>query len=346
VLSLFHRLLVAKNGRLSLSCFATAGVAPLLTFLLAAVAYAAPSVLQPITTYPSGGAAQFTAAADVNGDGKQDVFASNLNGVISVLLGNGDGSFQSPKTIAALPAGSYPIATADFNRDGHPDLAILEPGSARVVIYLGKGDGSFESPRSFPAGASPRYMVVGDVDGDHNPDLIVSASAPGSVGFSILMGEGNGTFHASVIITAANGAAGGILAVGDLNRDGHLDVVTCDLQGNAEVFIGNGNGTFREESAFSDGTNGGGESQFLLADLYGHGKLDLVVGNFGYQGNPGMLMLFEGDGDGTFSNVTSYIVAGFLPAWVDAMDMNGVVAWIELRSSFPIAKVVYAAMCE
>jgi Bacterial Ig-like domain (group 3)/FG-GAP-like repeat len=310
-----------RSSRTRLSRTATAGM---LAVLFAAGAHGVTPPFPPITTYPSGGAAQYTATADVNGDGKQDVFASNLNGVISVLLGNGNGSFKPPKTIVSLPKGSYPILTADFNRDGRPDLAILEPASARILIYLGKGDGSFESPKSFAAGSSPRYMAVGDVNGDHNPDLIVSASTTTSAGFSILLGQGNGNFHAPAMITAKNGAASGVLAVGDVNNDGHLDVVTTNQGGQSEVFLGNGNGTFREQNSFDDGTlvDGGGESQLLLADLYGKGKLDLVVASFGFEDQPTTLVWLQGNGDGTFSNPKTR-VAGFDPSYVEAADMNG-----------------------
>jgi hypothetical protein len=295
--------------------------ANLLAFLLPCAAQGAAPVFPPVSTFASGGNAQFTATADVNRDGKQDVFASNLNGVISILLGNGDGTFKPAKTIASLPAGSYPIVTADFNRDGDPDLAVLEPGSARVLIYLGKGDGTFQAAKTIAVGNSTAYMAVGDVNNDHNPDLIVSAATKTAVGFKVLLGEGNGSFHTPVMITALNGAAGGPLVVGDLNNDGHMDVVSSSTSGSAEVFLGNGNGTFREQSSFYDGGGADSEGQPLLADFYGKGKLDFAVGNYGYMGFQGNVTLFEGNGDGTFSNPTSYN-AGFFPVWLAAADLN------------------------
>jgi hypothetical protein len=293
--------------------------------LLAPMSYAgAPFVT--MANFPSGGAAQYTAAADVNRDGKEDVLASNLNGVISLLMGNGNGSFQAPKTIVALPAGAYPIVTADFNRDGNADLAVLEPGKASVLIYFGKGDGTFESAKTIPVGNSPTYIVVGDVNGDGYPDLIFSASkGTGSniqVGFTLLLSKGSGNFHAPAFVLAKNGGAGGVMAVGDVNHDGRLDVVTCNGNGWAEVFLGNGNGTFREQAAFDDGLDNIGETQLLLADFYGNGKLDLAIGGLGYQNFAGAVMLWEGVGNGTFSKQTNYL-AGFYPEWLSAADMNG-----------------------
>jgi hypothetical protein len=299
--------------------------ASMLPLLITAGSYAASARFPSITTYPSGGNAQYTATADVNGDGKQDVFASNTNGVVTLLLGNGNGSFQPAKTIASLGAGSYPILTADFNRDGKPDLAVLVPGKTQVRIYLGRGDGTFQAPKLFYTGYGAKYMAVGDVNNDQNLDLLVSESSPtnvNEVGFSVLLGDGKGGLHAPVKIIAKNQGAGSLIAVGDLNRDGNLDVVTCDQSGQAEAFLGNGNGTFREQAEFDDGTNVGGESQLLLADLHGTGKLDLVIGTSGFEGFAGAVILFSGNGDGTFTPGPSY-TPGYFPKWLDASDMNG-----------------------
>ena len=294
----------------------------LLALLLVSAVHAASPVFPPVATYPSGGPAQYTAVADANHDGKQDVFASNLNGIVSILLGNGNGTFKPAKTVATLRAGSHPILTADFNRDGNPDLVVLEPGNSQVLIYLGKGDGTFQTPKIVAVANSPKYMTVGDVNNDRNPDLILSAATKTSVGFTVLLGTGNGSFHAPVMTTALNGAAGGPLVVGDLNNDGHLDVVSTSTGGFAEAFLGNGNGTFREQTFIYDGGGADSEGQPVLADIYGNGKLDLVVGNYGFMGFPGNVTLFEGNGDGTFSNPT-YYNAGFFPVWLAAADMNG-----------------------
>jgi hypothetical protein len=305
----------------ALTVISHANAAFLLALLLVTAAHGTPPVFPPLAAYPSGGSAQYTAVADVNHDGKQDVFASNLNGVISILLGNGDGTFKPAKTVVSLPAGTYPILTADFNRDGNPDLVILESGSARILLYLGKGDGTFQTPKVIPVGNSPIYMAEGDVNNDHSPDLILSATTKTSVGFIVLLGEGNGSFHAPLMITAQYGEAGGPLAVGDLNNDGHLDVVTC-LNGSAEVFLGNGNGTFRDQLIPDDGAQGSSEGQLLLADIYGNGKLDLVTVNFGIWGFAGFVTLLEGNGDGSFSRYSVYDT-GYFPAWLAAADMNG-----------------------
>jgi Bacterial Ig-like domain (group 3)/FG-GAP-like repeat len=290
--------------------------------------HAVPPVFQPISTYPSGGIAQFTAVTDVNHDGNQDVIVSNLNGVIAVLFGKGNGSFQSPKIVATLSSGSYPIVSADLNGDGNPDLVVLETAKASVLVYAGRGDGSFDAPRTVFVGNSPKFMMAGDLNGDQKTDLIFNATVADTTsyppyGFTYLIGDGSGGFKAPMTIVSSYGSGKGPLAAADVNNDGHLDVITCDGNGFAQVFLGNGRGSFNEQAPFEDGAgNMGGEAQLLLADLYGNGKVDLVVGNFGSSNYPGPLILMEGNGDGTFGNST-YPKAGYFPTYVAAVDMNG-----------------------
>src|SRR5664279_3891546 len=108
----FHSSWLNRFNRASAPCFyafflCLAGVS-------LPIAVHATSTLVPMGVHRSGGAALFTAVADVNGDGHEDVFASNTNGVVSLSLGKGSGAFQTAATIASLPAGSfYPIVTAD-----------------------------------------------------------------------------------------------------------------------------------------------------------------------------------------------------------------------------------------
>jgi hypothetical protein len=290
----------------------------------AAASSATEPTLQSMSIFSSGGAAEYTAVADVNRDSKQDELVSNYNGTINVLLGNGDGTFGAPKAIAALPAGSYPIATADFNRDGITDLAVLDPTKETISIYLGNGDGTFEAPKTQVVGNSPAYMAIGDVNGDGKPDVILSGmhliGGVWTYGFTVMLGAGTGYLHAPHFVGSNNGVGGWVLTVGDVNGDGHLDVVASAYTGaGAEVYLGNGNGTFREQSPISLDE---GPSEILLADLYGNGKLDLAIGDFGYENSQGQVEVMEGLGDGTFSQNPVYLTAGYFPAWLAAADMN------------------------
>jgi hypothetical protein len=125
----------------------------------------------PALNFPVGYNPRSVAVGDFNGDGKQDLAVANStypNGTVSVLLGQGDGTFQSAVNYAA---GSYPwsVVVADFNGDGKQDLAVAAP---TVRVLLGNGDGTFQTTNiSYVAGASPTAVAVGDFNGDGFPDL-------------------------------------------------------------------------------------------------------------------------------------------------------------------------------
>jgi len=137
---------------------------------------------------------------DFNGDGKTDLAVSNLNeSDISVLLGNGDGTFQSAVNYATglSPAA---IAVGDFNQDGKLDLAVANSGCGspcgNISVLLGNGDGTFQSPVNYVTGNQPGSVAVGDFNEDGKLDLVVANSSSGNI--SVLLGNGDGTFQAAV----------------------------------------------------------------------------------------------------------------------------------------------------
>ena len=109
-----------------------------------------------LTIYHSGGTPVKMVSADFNRDGKADVVALNSNNVLSILLGNGNGTFGAPKTIATMPANAagFPalMVAGDFNGDGNQDLAIVPSPGNVVKVFLGHGDGTFAAPVSIADG--------------------------------------------------------------------------------------------------------------------------------------------------------------------------------------------------
>ena len=95
---------------------------------------------------------------------------------MSVLLGNGNGTFQPQQTFA--PASSpISLAVADVNGDGKPDLVVANANSNSVSVLLGNGNGTFQTQQTFAAGTDPRFSVaVADVNGDGKPDIVVANS--------------------------------------------------------------------------------------------------------------------------------------------------------------------------
>src|SRR5215467_10432955 len=120
-----------------------------------------------------GGFPWYVVTADFNGDGKLDLAVSNYgDNSLSVLLGNGDGTFQAPQT---TPVGTNPgkVAVGDFNGDGKLDLAVSSVANGTVSVLLGRGDGTFLPPLVTPVGPNHWYFAVGDVNGDGRLDLAV-----------------------------------------------------------------------------------------------------------------------------------------------------------------------------
>src|SRR2546429_411938 len=140
------------------------------------------------------------AVRDLNGDGNLDLVVANygcspcsppIRGSVSVLVGNGDGTFQA---VAKYDTGPNPqsVAVGDFNADGKPDLA---GGSGDgVSVLLNNGDGTFQAAANYGTGGSASSVVMGDFNGDGKTDLAVATSAvsPGSYNVSVLLGNGNG----------------------------------------------------------------------------------------------------------------------------------------------------------
>ncbi|MGO9403764.1 MAG: FG-GAP repeat domain-containing protein [Terriglobales bacterium] len=135
----------------------------------------------------AGGQPLFITTGDFNGDGIPDLVVSDMNsgypelGNLTVLLGNGDGTFTptavSPQT-GSIP---YSVAVADFNGDGKADLAIANAGSNTISVLLGNGDGTFAAPLNVAAGADPVFATVGDFNGDGLPDLAAANNTTSSV---------------------------------------------------------------------------------------------------------------------------------------------------------------------
>jgi hypothetical protein len=252
------------------------------------------------------------SVADVNGDGKPDIVATTLTGV-SVLLGNGDGTFQAPRNFD-VGSGLLSVAVADVNGDGKPDLIVGD--SVGESVLLGNGDGTFQKPLTFTIGNGiTGGVAVVDVNGDGKPDLVTANSGKGTV--SVLLGNGDGTFQTPPPpLGFSVGIDPTLVALADVNGDGIPDIVTANADDNTvSVLLGNGDGTFQNQQTFPVGPQ---PASVAVADVNGDGKLDIVTAN--YLDNTVSVLL--GNGDGTFQKPKTFPVDG-RPVSVVVADVNG-----------------------
>lgn len=327
----------------------------------------------PAVSYSSSGfVASAVAVSDVNGDGKPDIVVVNncssgsplagctTDANVAVLLGNGDGTFQTTTTYDTDGYVGQSVAIADVNGDGKPDLIVVNrcgssstcetsgqsPIDSTAAVLLGNGDGTFQTAVTYDTGSPDSEMVAaGDVNNDGNPDLVVAnncylvASICDPNGYqlgsvSILIGNSTGSFTVTenylsgVSLTAA-------VALADLANNGNLDIALsgggASFGGEVGIFSGNGNGTFQDQTTYS--LNSYLVGDITIADVNGDGNLDLEVSFVcdiatvpGCTAGPAGAAVFLGNGDGTFQGAQYFGSIGYSngpsPALAVA-DFNG-----------------------
>jgi hypothetical protein len=267
-------------------------------------------VIYAAGVYSRGNALPKVAVADVNGDGKLDIVVSNEcasdsncnyptgPGGVSVLLGNGDGNFQSPIVYSSGGYEGTGVVIADVNGDGKPDLLVSNdcfswsecvdvqyyPGGLGVL--LGNGDGTFQPPVSYESGGYlADSLAVADLNHDGKLDVAVVNKCQSAIGcdagnVSVLLGNGDGSFQAPNNYSAGFGSWALTVAIGDVNGDGNLDLVTTSTCFNCRtrvsVLPGNGDGTFQPFITFLSGGYLYSDS-IAIADLNHDGRPDIVV---------------------------------------------------------------------
>ena len=293
--------------------------------------------------YRVGGYHTSLVTGDFNGDGWSDLAATNQSSIvgyddISVLLGKGDGTFQTPVLYRA-GAGPSSLVTGDFNGDGRPDLAAANSGSDDIVVLLGNGDGTFQTQVPFKVRSFPTSLVTGYFNDDRKLDLaITKASSPASDSGEIivLLGNGDGTFQTQNPVLVGEGDGPTSLVTGDFDGDGWPDLAAIDVfweepSGYAADIIvlrGNGDGTFQTPVRYrggayrARGTTWMTGASLVTGDFNGDHQLDLAATNIGSNDIAGCTIVLLGKGDGTFKTPVRYKAGGY-PTSLVTWDFNG-----------------------
>ncbi|HVR27177.1 MAG TPA: FG-GAP-like repeat-containing protein [Candidatus Polarisedimenticolia bacterium] len=247
--------------------------------------------------------------ADVNGDGKLDVVVVDQSSPAHVwtVLGNGDGTFQSPTSVALSGAAGSNVVFADFNGDGFLDLADLDFSTNQVTIYLSTSATTYASGVS-PGGADrPCSMTAGDLTGDNKPEIVTANCNSDNI--SVYVNNGDGSFQPEFPYSGALNVAQGDVAnvwpeavtIADVNGDGKADIISSNIDSSdVTILLGNGDGTVQEPT-IGYVIGGYPRSPAIVADFNGDGFADILITD-----NEFSLVYLKGYGDGTFRSALNY----------------------------------------
>lgn len=267
--------------------------------------------------YAPGTAPKYVDVTDINNDKTIDIIATyETEGKTRILIGNGDGTFQSPIVIDnGVGTEPFALAVADLNHDNNIDMVIGYRSKNKVAVFLGDGAGQFNLFQTYSTDPKPGYIVLRDVNGDNKIDMLVACQDGNTV--LVYTGNNDGTFNSfDSYSTGANSVPSNIV-VDDLNKDHKLDfIVSCYGTNDIKVFLGTGNGKFTKDNSYSTDK---GPFNLVLGDFNYDGKLDVATANF----EAASVNIFRGKGDGKFVLTNTLSTgAGFQPNTITASDLN------------------------
>jgi hypothetical protein len=266
------------------------------------------------------------AAADLDGDGRDDAAVATAFG-LTTLLSDGQGGLSVGEEVVI---GSNPqdVVAADLDGDGDLDVAtanaISTPLPGNVSVLLNAGDGSLAAPRNYAADQFPAALVAADLDGDGDRELAAANVAVGNV--SILLNHGDGTFTpAEPASLGGGGEIANSLAAVDLDGDGDADLASAQRNSPRKVSVLLNDGPARFPSVKGLGIDGANPLALAVDDFDGDRDADLMTSNQSATNQAdGGLTIFANLGGGNFAPARPVLSAPIMPAIMAGdMDQDG-----------------------
>jgi hypothetical protein len=277
-----------KDGLLDFACLATVTKTPYVEVFL----NQGNGTFAHTSTSPVRSGTFALVAADLNKDGFADLITianGTFSSTMSVYLGKGNGNFTAGN-VYLLGQSPTQAVTADFNKDGNEDIAVVNATMGGVMVFLGDGKGNLTHNQNYRGTTTPLSLASADLNGDGAPDLVVGGQ---NGNMAVLLNDGKGNF--------SNGHSYGVnsnpvsIALGDLNGDGKVDAIVLSSGSNAiDILLGNGDGTFGSSTAFFMGQTTTDVLQLTVGDYNVDGHLDVAVA----AANGGIVMVY-GKGNGS-----------------------------------------------
>jgi FG-GAP-like repeat len=263
-----------------------------------------------------GGSPTAAKIGDLDGDGRNDIAAVNLQGSLQLFFGNGAGSFDRISLDGLWPSSPNALGLdiGDLNGDGRKDIAVaLSSQTGAVSVLFNQGDRAFGAPVNHSTCSFSKGVAIGDLDQDGDNDLAAISQCNEA---GILLNNGQGSFASNKAY--GSGYASRAIAIADFNRDGFNDIASLNNgngSSNVTVLLNNGNATFGAPQLNWVWEN---SDDLKVADFDGDGNLDIAVVNPYYS----LVFILIGDGHGRFFSY-SEIYGGDAPTGIDTTDFNG-----------------------
>ncbi|CAF3792437.1 unnamed protein product [Rotaria sp. Silwood1] len=246
------------------------------------------------------------AVGDFDNDHKMDIVVANSGtNTIGIFLSQDDNTFTNQQIYSTgFDSHPYSLVVNDFNNDNYLDIAVANYGTNNIGIFFGNKNGTFADQKVFSLNSSrPFFITIGDFNNDNRTDIAAANYGTNTLG--IILGNGNGSFQHQITYSTGYDSLPYALVVGDFNKDNRLDIAVANYgTDNIGIFLGYGNGTFKNQKTYTTNLNSNPTS-IAVGDFNNDNYLDIIVTHYG----TGQIGIFFGYEDGIFAAQTMFSIS-------------------------------------